>query len=804
MEIFRQKNKMINPVFDNIPIPYLKNKIVYNKSGNPEDIILLEANHAFEKIAGVDRNKIIGGSLTELFPQLKDKMIDLFKLHAEKSSQQSEYEFEIYFEQSKKWYDVFVKVLDEESISVIFSDCSKRKGIENELQLSENRYKSLYENATIGIYRSTPDGKILLANPTLIKLLGFSNFDELAKRNLKLEGFNPEYPRSEYLEKLEADGVIAGIEASWVTSDGKLLYFSESAIVVKDNDSNVLYYEGTVEDITERKIAQNKITDLNHLFLELGINPLTNIDIIVRKTCELLNGACCIYSHYNKEEESFVIRSAFNAPDGIIKKDKPDGYICYEATMKANNKAVEINNLPQTEYINTDPNIKKFGFQSYLGFPVVIDQNTTGSLCLFDLKPRTFSNTDVNIISTLAKALSLEHQRHIDENNLENAKVEAENANRAKSQFLSNMSHEIRTPLNGILGFSEMLTSQEPDERKARMLKMIENAGNHLLQIINDIFEYSEIESGKTVVRESDFILSELIKDTIDFFIKDIELKKLQIIFNKEEVLEDNLYGDSYKLIQILANVIGNAVKFTGSGSILITAKSNLVNGIVKASIIVEDTGIGIHNDQLDSIFDEFRQLDYYLTKKSKGTGLGLSITKKILDLINGSISVESEPGRGSKFIIDIPFQTKKVNIKEEIMDPIADKPEPELNAINILLAEDNEANQFLIKAISKSKGWEVTVVDDGEEAVKEYDKGNYDLILMDVQMPNMNGYEATKIIREKEKSKGIHTPIIALTAYAMKSDKDMCIEAGMDAYISKPFKRIQFLDTILNALKDK
>ncbi|MCD4665817.1 MAG: response regulator [Bacteroidales bacterium] len=804
MDIFRQKNKLSNQLLDSIPLAYTRVNIVYDKSGKPVDIVLLEVNSAFKRIAGINRDELIGRNLTELFPQLKEKMFDLFSLHAEKSRKSSEYEFEIYIEQSSKWYDVFIKVIDEDSFTVVYSDCSKRKTIENELKQSESRFKSLYENATIGIYRTTPDGRILLANPTMVKLLGYSSFDELAKRNLESEGFNPEYPRSDFIKKLEVDGEIAGIEASWKTKDGKLIYISETAKAIKDNNGNIIYYEGTVEDITEKKIAELKITDLNHLFVELGIDPLVNIDTIVRKTGELLKGACSIYSCFNKEEKALLIWSDYNAPEDIIKKDNPEGYTCFEATMKAKNKAVVINNLQETEYINTDPNVKKYGFQSYLGFPVDINQKAVGSLCLFDLKPRTFSNTDVNIISTLAKALSLEHQRYVVENSLKDARVEAENANRAKNQFLSNMSHEIRTPLNGIMGFSEMLISQESDERKARMLKMVENAGNHLLHIVNDIFEYSKIESGKLTVRESDFYLSELIKDTIEFFSKDTKLKNLQVIFEEEEIEEDNLFGDSYKLTQILANVIGNAVKFTGSGYIMITAKSKLINDKVQTSIIVEDTGIGIDNDQFDIIFDEFRQLDFYLTKKSKGTGLGLSITKKLLDLINGNISVESELGKGSKFIIEIPFQPEKSNIKEVIMDPIVEKSEPELNKINILLAEDNEANQFLIKAISKSKGWNVTVVDDGEEAVEEYNRGNYDLILMDVQMPNMNGYEATKIIRDDEKSKGIHTPIIALTAYAMKSDKDMCIEAGMDDYISKPFKRQQFLDTIANALKAK
>ncbi len=252
--------------------------------------------------------------------------------------------------------------------------------------------------------------------------------------------------------------------------------------------------------------------------------------------------------------------------------------------------------------------------------------------------------------------------------------------------------------------------------------------------------------------------------------------------------------------------MISNAIKFTDEGSVLVIAGSEKINNFARIKIIVEDTGIGIHKNQLDKIFDEFNQLDYYLTKKIKGTGLGLTITKKLLDLLQGNIRVESEPGRGSRFIITIPFQIKtnnKVKAKK-VMSDTEEKIKSGSKMVKILLAEDNEANQFLIKALTKTQDWDITVVDDGEKAVEQYKKDNYDLILMDVQMPVMNGYEATKIIREMENEKGIRTTIIALTAFAMESDRDLCIEAGMDDYIAKPFKRQQFLDAILAALKDK
>ena len=534
----------------------------------------------------------------------------------------------------------------------------------------------------------------------------------------------------------------------------------------------------------------------------MGVDPLKNIHTIVKKTNEILKGACSLFNRLDDKTKSLITWSEYNAPADLYKEDIPDGHICYEATIKGKDKTIVINDLLNTDFHKTDSNVIKYGLRSYLGHPVIIDDKAIGALCMVDTQPRNFTETEINIIRTLTVALSLEQKRYNLENNLRSARSDAEQANQAKSQFLANMSHEIRTPLNGILGFSEMLSISETDNYKVRMLRMIEKAGNQLLQIVNDIFDYSKIEAGKISLEEEDFKLNELIKETVSFFDHTVKEKKLQIIVRTETIAENELFGDLFKLRQILVNIISNAIKFTDKGSIIIIAESKKSDEKIQTQIIIEDTGIGIEKEQLDKIFDEFKQLEYYLTKKIKGTGLGLAITKKLIDLLSGTIIVESEPGVGSRFILSIPFQPKSKIKIEEIMDKPIEKKEDYKKMIKILLAEDNEANQFLIKAITKSKDWDITVVDDGDKAVEEFEKNEFDLVLMDVQMPVMNGYEATRIIRDiEQREKRNHTPIIALTAYAMKSDKDLCIEAGMDDYISKPFKRQQFLDSIMDVI---
>jgi signal transduction histidine kinase/CheY-like chemotaxis protein len=549
------------------------------------------------------------------------------------------------------------------------------------------------------------------------------------------------------------------------------------------------------------KPDQNQLHLLNSIFSEFEVNPEKNIGIIVAKTNAVLKGACSLYNRYDEKEKSLFTWAGENAPADFKLKDTADGHICYETVIKVGKGPVAISDIQDTVFYNSDPMVKKYNFRSYLGHPVVVDGKVVGSLCILDTVVRHFTETEKRAIAALAIALSLEHKRYFLEQNLTTAMADARLASEAKSQFLSNMSHEIRTPLNGIMGFSEILINEESDPRKKWMLELIEESGKQLTKIVNDVFDYSAADSGKIVLRTGVFNLPALVSETVSFFLEEANRKGLQVVVDHTQVQHPDLAGDYFKLSQILVNLLSNAVKFTEKGSILVQVSTKKEMRNIVVEIVISDTGIGIQDADIEMIFDDFRQIEYYLTKRIKGTGIGLTTTKKIVEFLGGTIVAESKPGDGSRFTVSLPFQEQSKQITRE--------PKPELSSpralntegVNILLAEDNETNQFLIKAITKSENWNITVVDNGEKAVDAYKNNVFNLILMDVQMPVMNGYEATRIIREMEKGKGIHTPIIALTAYAMKDDKEMCLDAGMDDYISKPFKRQQFIDTITQKL---
>ncbi len=807
IDIFGKKNKESNEILKNLPLAYVKFRIDYDSEGKPADLIFLDANDHLIKIAGRPFEDLIGKKITEVSPEIESTLSNRFAADYDKIAKGSVYELELFIEARKKWYDVHVNIPDRDTAIVLLSDCTRRKQLELELSVREKKFKSFYLESPIGIYTATPEGNLIDANPSLLKTLEFSSFEELSENNPFFNGSVSGKKSDTGFVRKKNNGSISSHEFRWVSKSGRAIHLRESARAIHDNNGKPLYIESTVEDVTERKTAESQIAKLTELYIEIGVDQHKNIGIILQKACEIINGSCSFYNILDEEKNLLITFSKHNAPHGIDQQDDPAGHICYEATIKGQNKPVIIEDLFLSSFVKTDKNISKYGWRFYLGMPVILNEKTIGSICVIGPEPKKFTATEISIIGTLAKVLALEYQRLLIQDDFLKATNEAKNANQAKSQFLANMSHEIRTPLNGIIGFAEMLSSQEPDERKARILNMIEDSGYQLLQIINDIFNYSRLETSKISLKTESFALDAVIGDVVSFFQKTIRDKNLQFIVNTDKIEEKSLEGDFYKLKQVLINVISNAIKFTEEGSVIFIAESARKENYIEVKLTIEDTGIGINQEHLDRIFDDFKQLEFYLTKKIKGTGLGLSITKKLIDLMNGEIEVESEQGKGSRFIITIPFKTATQAAnknKEEYMDKSKSNLSSAGKKVKILLAEDNEANQFLIKAITKSQDWDITVVENGIQAVEKYKSGRYDIILMDVQMPEMNGYEATKVIRQIESEKGIHTPIIALTAYAMKTDKDLCIEAGMDNYISKPFKRQQFLDSINEIISGK
>ncbi|MHB1185433.1 MAG: response regulator [Desulfobulbia bacterium] len=390
------------------------------------------------------------------------------------------------------------------------------------------------------------------------------------------------------------------------------------------------------------------------------------------------------------------------------------------------------------------------------------------------------------------------------------ARLKAELADQHKSEFLSKISHELRTPLNIVLGMAELLDKGAQDEKSSQKILAIKEAGRNLLQLIDGILDFSRLESGTICLTPAPFDLFAILGRLKKKYEPAARAKGLTLLYTEAEAVPTTVVGDEGRIFQVLENLLDNAIKYTAHGEISLrvrplTLKASNDGHIIHLRFEVADTGCGIPLEQQAAMFKSFKQADPYATRKAGGLGIGLTISQQLIELMHGEISMKSEPGQGSTFYVDLDLPVAK----EAASSATAEK-EPEIptsettehssggKGMNILVAEDNPVNQKLLRLMLEMHGHHVLVTADGKEAVAVFQSEHIDLVLMDVQMPGMNGFEATAAIRELEKPVGKHVPIIAVTAHVMPGYKDECLKAGMDNYLSKPF-RMQELFAIID-----
>ncbi|MGM0422699.1 MAG: ATP-binding protein [Pseudomonadota bacterium] len=392
---------------------------------------------------------------------------------------------------------------------------------------------------------------------------------------------------------------------------------------------------------------------------------------------------------------------------------------------------------------------------------------------------------------------------------LKREKRVAEQANEAKSEFLAHMSHEIRTPLTAINGIAEIFEKNidQFTEKQQRLITTLKTSISSLKDLINDILDFSKIESGQIELEESSFNLGTFFKKIVSITSVRANEKDIRFSFEYDDVADLQFYGDAVRLRQVLINLIGNAIKFTNEGSVTVKAKVKKKGRAEYLQIDVIDTGIGIPKEKLEMIFERFKQSDASVSRAFGGTGLGLSISKKLIDIMGGEIKVKSKMGKGSTFSVIIPMPDNKNSLMGQVEVGLQGKVEDKIKSKisddpKILIVEDYEGNVVILSYLLEQMEIDFDVAGNGVEALEKWKDHHYDAILMDIQMPEMDGFTATQEIRQYEEDNALEpTPIIGMTAHALVSDREKCLRAGMDAYVPKPIDENDLRQEIMTAL---
>ena len=779
----------------------------------------------------------------------------------------------------------------------------------------EHMYRSIFENAIEGIFQTTPSGQYLNVNPALAKMYGYETAQDLVAGLTAIDNqlYVDPNRRNDFVKAMLEQGFVRSFESEVYRKDKSTIWISENARAVRDEIGTVIYYEGMVEDITDRKVLEKQLHESEQNLSALINNIEESIWSVDRDYRLVIFNAT--FSRFHHEYFGVKFQPGDVIADHLPPEWRDEDTALYDRALSGERFIVERRyEFSQTErYYETSYN------------PIRTNDTISG-------------------VTVFSKDITERHRANTD---LKKAKIAAEAANRMKSEFLANMSHEIRTPMNGVIGMTDLLLMSDLSHEQREFARTVRISGESLLIVINDILDFSKIEAGKLDLEIIDFELREVIDNTVDLLAAQAHSKGLELAAFIRPEVPLHLRGDPGRLRQIINNLIGNAVKFTSHGEVVVTVSR--ISETATHTVLgfeVRDTGIGIEEKAQANLFQAFSQADGSTTRKYGGTGLGLAISKKLVSMMKGQIRVRSTPGQGSTFSFNAEFEKQTVSVNKaetpdlvglhvlivddnatnrEILEhhtrawkmksdsaangkqalemmrsaatsapyalaivdmqmpemdglmlgqmiksdpaiastklvmltslgnqldiedmqksgieacvlkpvkpsrlynrlanvmaghvssaPIFEKTErptrtaepettkPEATPARILLAEDNVINQKVALGLLQNIGYRADIATNGLAVLEALDKKSYDLILMDCQMPELDGYETTQRIRARG---GEGPRIVAMTANAMRGESEKCIAAGMDDYLSKPVRLEALREMIQRWLPEK
>ncbi|WP_395051707.1 PAS domain S-box protein, partial [Flavobacterium sp.] len=651
---------------------------------------------------------------------------------------------------------------EETYFCAFLQDISKRKEVENQLIQSENRSKLIMNASLNAIITIDINGIITFWNHQAEIIFGWNNEEVLGKELSKViipHQYIDAHNRGMKHFLKTGDGPALNIPLNLTALNRKGIEFPIEMSIIPIYENNQVFFCAFIQDVSEKKEAENirKIQEEKYQ----NVIAHMNLGLLEVDTDEIIQYV----------NPSFASMSGYEISE-LIGKNPSDIFVFGE-------------NL---DTIQSKNELRKQGASSIYQLPI---KNKRGELKWWAISGAPNYDSKGNVIGSIGIHLDITEQKQL-EIDLEKEKVKALESSKAKEMFLANMSHEMRTPLNAIIGFLRELDKQELSELQRKYIDNSSIASKHLLAIINNVLDISKIEAGEMSIEDEDFVFKKSISNVATVLQPMLKQKGLKLNVTISKEVEKVLKGDTLRLQQILFNLVGNAIKFTNKGSISINCEVVDDNAISqKLQISISDTGIGMESSFIENVFNKFSQEDKAITRKYGGTGLGLSITRELVKLMNGRIEITSEKNIGTTISIYLNYLKGS---KQLIEDLNIDKPVTKLDNISILLVEDNYMNRMVAQNSLQYYNCKVAEAENGLEAIAILKDRTFDIILMDIQMPEMGGIEATEIIR---KELNLTTPIIALTANAFKTEIDKCKKAGMDDYVTKPFDEDVLIETI-------
>ncbi|HWI40375.1 MAG TPA: ATP-binding protein, partial [Verrucomicrobiae bacterium] len=578
--------------------------------------------------------------------------------------------------------------------------------------------------------------------------------------------------------------------------DGAQAFVHNSAAPVRDSAGEIVGSAVAVMDVTDLTVAHDRVQRQNAI-LE-GMNGIfqsalsaesdEELGAVCLRVAEVITGSSCGFLG-ETNEDGFFHDIAVSDP----------GWEACSMHDRSGHRSFALHGIygrvltSGTPFYTNEPDTEpgRAGtpeghppIRCFLGAPLVLEGRTVGMVAVAN-RPGGYGGEQLEALESLAPIIVEAFQRRRGDQALREARDAAEKANSAKSQFLANMSHELRTPMTGVLGMLELALEGRLDEEQRSYLQMASKSAGSLVRIINDILDLTKIEAGKLSIEERPFSLADCVSESVEIMVPEARRKGITLSCTVAEGIPSRVLGDHVRLRQVLTNLVGNAVKFTDDGRVEVEVRGEPGKGGVREYVLtVSDTGIGIPENKTDRLFRSFSQMDDSDTRRHGGAGLGLVISRQIVERMGGSIVFRSREGGGSSFIVRLPLRD---SAEEPAMLLPAAPPADTGSSRRILVVEDDPLVSRLVETFLVKREFVCLLAGNGLEGVEQWEKGGVDLILMDIQMPVMDGFAATDLIRRREEQTGSHVPVVAFTARAMKEEEERIRRAGFDDYVTKP-----------------